>query len=125
MTISPFIPRILDKDNPKAGNFIEESQSLLPGTRVSEKEWLEKASVKPNPIIGIGYLRLNLTKSRRLSLRSAGGDLLNPTYRNHKGHQEAVIVTFDPAKISYKKLLRGYWRNIDPLDGDGYAFFYK
>ena len=48
-----------------------------------------------------------------------GGDILNPSYRNHKGHQEAVSVTFDPEKISYKKLLRVYWRNIDPLDGDG------
>ena len=48
-----------------------------------------------------------------------GGDLLNPSYSNHKGHQEAVSVTFDPEKISYKKLLRVFWRNIDPLDGDG------
>ncbi len=49
----------------------------------------------------------------------AGGELLNPTYRNHKGHQEVVIVNFDSAKISYEKLLRSYWRNVDPLDGDG------
>ena len=28
-----------------------------------------------------------------------GGNLLAPTYRNHKGHQEAVIVTFDPADV--------------------------
>ena len=48
-----------------------------------------------------------------------GGDLSNPTYKNHKGHQEAVIVYFDPTEISYKKILRAYWRNVDPLDGGG------
>ena len=48
-----------------------------------------------------------------------GGDLSNPTYRNHQGHQEAVIVRFNPLKINYQKLLRIYWRNVDPLDGDG------
>ena len=48
-----------------------------------------------------------------------GGDIIDPTYQNHKGHQEAVLVTFDPDKISFKKLLRSYWRNIDPFDGSG------
>ena len=49
----------------------------------------------------------------------SGGDLSDPTYRNHKGHQEAVIVRFDAMKTSYENLLRSYWRNVDPLDGDG------
>ncbi len=48
-----------------------------------------------------------------------GGNLSNPTYQNHRGHQEAVLVNFDPLKISYMKLLRSYWRNVDPFDGGG------
>ncbi len=48
-----------------------------------------------------------------------GGDTTNPTYRDHVGHQEAVLLYFDPVKVSYKKLLRSYWRNVDPLDGEG------
>ena len=48
-----------------------------------------------------------------------GGISADPTYRNHQGHQEAVVVYFDPLKISYEKLLRSYWRNVDPLDGGG------
>ena len=48
-----------------------------------------------------------------------GGDISNPTYRNHLGHQEAVILYFDSSEVSYQKLLRSYWRNVDPLDGDG------
>ena len=46
-----------------------------------------------------------------------GGTLKNPTYNgNHKGHFEAVEITYDPGKISYKELLEYYWVNIDPFD---------
>ncbi len=52
-----------------------------------------------------------------------GGDLPNPSYRQvsseKTGHQESVRVLFDPEQISYSKLLRSYWRNVDPLDGSG------
>jgi len=53
----------------------------------------------------------------------SGGNLRNPTYRQVSaggtGHQEAVLVRFDPSKISYPTLLRAYWRNVDALDGAG------
>ncbi len=49
----------------------------------------------------------------------AGGALRNPTYDNHKGHLEAVKVTYDPAKISYAKLVDGFFHNIDPTDAGG------
>ena len=49
----------------------------------------------------------------------SGGDLANPTYENHIGHQEVVKVNFDSDIISYKDLLNNYWLNIDPFDGDG------
>lgn len=49
-----------------------------------------------------------------------GGVLKNPTYNgNHEGHYEAVEVTYDPDKISYKDLLGYYWVNIDPFDDTG------
>ena len=49
-----------------------------------------------------------------------GGALKNPTYQgDHRGHYEAVKVTYDPLKISYQKLLDTYWANIDPFDGGG------
>ena len=34
-------------------------------------------------------------------------------------HRETVEVTYDPAKISYPKLVETYWHSIDPLDKDG------
>ena len=52
-----------------------------------------------------------------------GGHVANPTYkqvsRGVTGHVEAVKVVYDPAKISYEKLLEVFWRHVDPTDGDG------
>ena len=49
----------------------------------------------------------------------SGGDLINPTYQDHSGHQEVVKVIFDSDIISYKDLLKQYWVNIDPFDNKG------
>ena len=35
------------------------------------------------------------------------------------GHLECVQVTYDPAKISYDRLLDIFWRHVDPTDGGG------
>jgi len=48
-----------------------------------------------------------------------GGTKPNPTYEESSsgttGHAESVEVTYDPAKVSYEKLLDYYWHHIDPL----------
>ena len=49
----------------------------------------------------------------------SGGDNSNPTYENHIGHKEVVKVTFNSDIISYQDLLKNYWINIDPFDGNG------
>tara|TARA_Y100001978_G_scaffold121529_1_gene108428 strand:+ start:290 stop:892 length:603 start_codon:yes stop_codon:yes gene_type:complete len=49
----------------------------------------------------------------------SGGDLINPSYENHNGHQEVVLVNYDPQIVSFDEILRLYLRNIDPLDGEG------
>jgi peptide-methionine (S)-S-oxide reductase len=49
----------------------------------------------------------------------AGGASPSPTYRNHAGHLEAVRVTYDPAKVSYEKLLNHFFRSTDPTDPRG------
>ncbi|MDB5478071.1 MAG: msrA [Alphaproteobacteria bacterium] len=47
-----------------------------------------------------------------------GGDFENPTYNDMKtgrtGHAEALEITFDPARLSYKKLLEFFFRIHDP-----------
>jgi peptide-methionine (S)-S-oxide reductase len=49
----------------------------------------------------------------------AGGEMPNPTYDVHDGYKEAVKITFDPAIISYNKLLDLFWHDIDPFDRIG------
>ncbi|MFM7336312.1 MAG: peptide-methionine (S)-S-oxide reductase MsrA [Tabrizicola sp.] len=48
-----------------------------------------------------------------------GGDMPNPTYRNHEGHYEAVEITFDPKVISYGELIAKFLRSVDVLDAGG------
>jgi peptide-methionine (S)-S-oxide reductase len=43
-----------------------------------------------------------------------GGKMVNPTYKNHEGHAEAVEITYDPEKTSYKKLLDFFFQIHNP-----------
>ena len=63
-----------------------------------------------------------------------GGEVANATYRNHRGHAEAIEIVFDPAVISYRQLLEFFFQIHDPTTlnrqgndlGDSYrsAIFY-
>jgi peptide-methionine (S)-S-oxide reductase len=43
-----------------------------------------------------------------------GGDVPNATYRNHGTHAEGIEITFDPAVLSYRKLLEYFFQIHDP-----------
>jgi peptide-methionine (S)-S-oxide reductase len=51
-----------------------------------------------------------------------GGKTAKPTYeqvsKNTTGHAEAVEVVYDPAKVSYARLVEHFWRTIDPTVKD-------
>jgi peptide-methionine (S)-S-oxide reductase len=51
----------------------------------------------------------------------AGGQTPNPIYEEvcsgRTGHNEVVLVVYDPKKVSYEKLLKTFWENHDPTQG--------
>lgn len=44
----------------------------------------------------------------------SGGDIANPTYRNSGTHAEAIEVIFDPAVMTYRRLLEFFFQIHDP-----------
>jgi peptide-methionine (S)-S-oxide reductase len=44
----------------------------------------------------------------------SGGDVENATYRNHGSHAEAIEIVFDPAVLSYRKILEFFFQIHDP-----------
>lgn len=49
----------------------------------------------------------------------SGGDSDNPSYENHAGHREAVLVEYDESQTSFKKLVQFFLDHIDPTDDGG------
>ncbi len=52
-----------------------------------------------------------------------GGHVKDPNYEQvsytETGHYEAILVTYDPTKVKYSRLLRTFWLNVDPFDDKG------
>jgi peptide-methionine (S)-S-oxide reductase len=58
-----------------------------------------------------------------------GGDSVNPDFRNHSGHAEALAITYDPEKTTYNALLDFFFRIHDPTtlnrQGNDVGSFYR
>ncbi len=63
---------------------------------------------------GLQDLIRNVPGVIRTEAGYSGGINTNPTYEHHPGHAEAVLIEYDPAIISYRKLLDFFFRIHNP-----------
>ena len=78
--------------------------------------------VRPRLLLGRGaHVLADRRASSRTAVGYAGGYTPNPTYEEvctgRTGHNEVVLVVFDPAMISYETLLKRFWEGHDPTQG--------
>jgi peptide-methionine (S)-S-oxide reductase len=84
-------------------------------------EGLERAIVAMGCFWGAEKAFWNLPGVYTTAVGYAGGYTPNPTYEEvcsgTTGHTEAVLVVFDPARISFAEILRVFWEGHDPTQG--------
>ena len=124
--------------------FMKKTRSLLPadGTlkgRAASMPVAEKHAVNGNRIVppfpegmqravfGLGCfwgaekLFWNIPGVYSTAVGYAGGETKNPGYEEvcsgMTNHTEAVLVVFDPRKISYEQLLKTFWEGHNPTQG--------
>ncbi|MEN9647739.1 MAG: hypothetical protein RLY57_543 [Candidatus Parcubacteria bacterium] len=49
----------------------------------------------------------------------SGNSERKPSYESHQGYVESVEIEYDPAEISYKKIIQFFLDHIDPTDAGG------
>ncbi|PTV95157.1 peptide-methionine (S)-S-oxide reductase [Rhodobacter aestuarii] len=75
---------------------------------------MEKAILAGGCFWGMQDLIRKLPGVSNTRVGYSGGDVANATYRNHGTHAEAIEIVFDPAEISYRRLLEFFFQIHDP-----------
>ena len=85
---------------------------------MSDSQNLEKATFAAGCFWGVEASFREVEGVTETAVGYTGGRKEHPTYEEvssgKTGHAEAVQVTFDPAKVSYEKLLSVFWSIHDP-----------
>lgn len=79
-----------------------------------EKKMTDQAILAGGCFWGMEELFRKLPGVTDTEVGYTGGDVKNATYENHGTHAEAIKVTFDPAKTSYRALLEFFFQVHDP-----------
>ncbi|HEY8396518.1 MAG TPA: peptide-methionine (S)-S-oxide reductase MsrA [Flavihumibacter sp.] len=74
----------------------------------------EKAILAGGCFWGVEELIRNLPGVINTEVGYTGGDVPNATYKNHGTHAEGIEIEFDPAVLSYRKLLEYFFQIHDP-----------
>lgn len=74
----------------------------------------EKAILAGGCFWGVEELIRQLPGVENTVVGYTGGSIPNATYRNHGTHAEGIEITFEPAVISYRKLLEYFFQIHDP-----------
>ena len=75
---------------------------------------IEKAILAGGCFWGVEELVKDLPGVTHTVVGYSGGDVPNATYRNHGTHAEAIEITFDTDKLSYRKLLEFFFQIHNP-----------
>ncbi|MFN2399404.1 MAG: peptide-methionine (S)-S-oxide reductase MsrA [Gemmatimonadaceae bacterium] len=79
---------------------------------------MEKATFGAGCFWGVEVAFRQVKGVKDVAVGYLGGTLANPTYKDvcsgRTGHAEVVQVEFDPAEVSYDRLLDVFWENHDP-----------
>ena len=75
---------------------------------------MEKSILAGGCFWGVEELIRNLPGINKTVVGYTGGDVPHATYRNHGTHAEAIEIMFDPAILSYRKLLEFFFKIHDP-----------
>ena len=75
---------------------------------------MEKAILAGGCFWGMQDLIRKLPGVQATRVGYTGGDVAHATYRNHGTHAEAIEILFDPATISYRRLLEFFFQIHDP-----------
>lgn len=79
---------------------------------------MEKAILAGGCFWGMQDLIRRLPGVQATRVGYTGGDVAHATYRNHGNHAEGIEIVFDPAIISYRRLLEFFFQIHDPTTKD-------
>lgn len=91
-----------------------EYKKLFDKVPVTHTAKLQTATLAGGCFWGVEELIRKLPGVTDTEVGYTGGKVAHATYQNHEGHAEAIKITFDPAQISYEKILEFFFTIHDP-----------